>query len=119
MDNYLTLEVTLKALQEFDFNTPEIVINMKYGFVIRATAESLHLTVSYFQDGPYQTLEIEFGAPQMQPQKYNYMGRYNNIESLSIESWLKEKLNKAHSVAHNPKDLPLYTLKLSQIDLKV
>ncbi|MFI3273463.1 hypothetical protein [Vibrio sp.] len=119
MDNYLTIEIALKALQKLDFSTPRIIINIKYGFVIRATAESLHLTVSYFQYGPYQTLDVEFVAPQMQPKKYNHMGRCNNIESISIESWLKEKLSKAHSLAHNPTELPLYTLKPSQIDLKV
>ncbi|WP_156172516.1 hypothetical protein [Vibrio coralliirubri] len=53
----------------------------------------------------------------MQLKKFNYMGRYDN--SVSIEDWFKEKALKAHNLARNPKDLPLYTLKPSQVNLKV
>lgn len=117
MSNYLKLEVTLKALQELGFRTPDIVINMKYGFVIKATIESLHFTTSYFQDGPYQTLEVEFGIPPQRLQKYNYMGKHDSL--VGIEDWFKEKLNKAYDLAIHPKDLPLYTLKPYQVDLEV
>lgn len=117
LNNFLTIESALRILKSSSFVAPNVSVNNSYGFVLHARAESVCLVASYFRDGPYQSLEVEYSTPPMKLHKFNYMGKFNS--PYRIEDWLTEKVSKARDLAFKPKNLPLYTVKKKTLTIKV
>lgn len=117
MKGFLNLECALEILHNNGFEPPRVDMNNTYGFLIKAKSESVQLLASYFRDGPFQSLEVEYFLPNYRPLKYNYMGKFNS--PYAVDVWFNEKIAKARKLALAPENLPLYGIEKQIIRTKV